>query len=59
MHHSLNVDADVRVFEASDRLPAALALRKHCEHVSRELLEHGVVVPAGQRRHVYSSLAGA
>ena len=55
MHDTLHVHTHVGVFEPLDRLTAAVALRKHREDVSRELLQLRVVGAARKRHGRYSS----
>jgi hypothetical protein len=55
MHDTLDVHANVRLLVLLDRLTAAVALRKHGEHVAGELLELRVVGPARQYHESYSS----
>ena len=55
MHHTLNVDAHVGILDALDALPAAMAMRKERERVAGNLVEQGIVVPAGQGHWVSGS----
>ena len=48
MHHALNVDTHVGILEALDALATAMTMRKERECVARNLVEQGIVVPAGQ-----------
>ena len=48
MHHALDVDTHVGIFDTLDALAAAMAMRKERERVASNLVEQGIVVPAGQ-----------
>ena len=46
MHHALDVDTHVGIFDTLDALAAAMAMRKERERVAGNLVEQGIVVPA-------------